>query len=84
MVEKLRWNDVRAIYPNQFVKFEVLKSHTDADKEIVDDVAVIGPVTEAEATKELLNSKDNTLVYHTSKDTVVLTIRNRIGLRRLT
>lgn len=79
----MKWEEVKKIYPNQFVKIEVLKSHTEKDKEYIDDVAVIGIVEEGEATKELLESKDNILVYHTSNDRIELKIRNRIGLRRI-
>ena len=79
----MKWNDVRNIYPDQFVKFEVLKSHVAEDKEYVDEIAVIGPVNNNDATKELLKSRDNILVYHTSKESVILKIRTRIGLRRV-
>ena len=79
----MKWNEVRSIYPNQFVKFEVLKSHIEDDKEFVDDIAVIGTVSNDKATKELLSAKDNILIYHTSKETVVLKLRMRIGLRRV-
>jgi len=79
----MKWNDVRNIYPDQFVKFEVLKSHVVKDKEYVDEIAVIGPVNDNDATKELLKSRDNILVYHTSKESVILKIRTRIGLRRV-
>ncbi len=79
----MKWNEVRKIYPNQFVKFEVLKSHVENDKEYIDEIAVIGPVSDDEATRELLESKDNVLVYHTANDTVVVKLRTRIGLRRV-
>lgn len=79
----MKWEDVRNIYPNQFVKFEVLKSLIEEGKEYVEEVAVIGPVPEEEATKELLKSKDNMLVYHTSKENVVVQIRSRSALRRM-
>jgi len=79
----MKWDEVRNIYPNQFVKFEVLKSHIEDDKEYVDEIAVIGHVSDSEATRELLSSKDNILVYHTSNETVVLKLRTRIGLRRV-
>jgi hypothetical protein len=78
----MKWQEVRDIYPNQFVKFEVVNSLIDEGKEYVEDVAVIGPVPEEEATKELLQSKDNMLVYHTSKENVIVQIRSRSALRR--
>lgn len=78
----MRWEEVRKLYPNQFVKIKILKSYFKHDKEFVEDVAIIGSVDRSEATKELLKSKGDTVVYHTSKEEVVLIIRNNIGLRR--
>lgn len=78
----MKWQEVQNIYPNQFVKFEILHSEEKDDLELVDEVAVIGPVKDEEATQELLNSKDKILVYHTSKDQIIVKIRKNIGLRR--
>ena len=78
----MKWQEVREIYPNQFVKFEILNSEERSNEEIIDEVAVIGPIKEEDATRELLNSKNNTLIYHTSKDQIVVKIRKVIGLRR--
>ncbi|CAM4014033.1 hypothetical protein [Saccharibacillus endophyticus] len=78
----MKWQEVQQIFPNQFVKFEVLHSEETDHQEIIDDVAVIGPISDKEATRELLNSRDKTLVYHTSKDQVVVKVRKNIGLRR--
>lgn len=80
----MKWGEVREIYPNQFVKIKVLKSYFKNDEEVIDDVAVIDSIDESEATKELLSSKGDILVYHTSKENIVLKIRNKIGLRRIT
>ena len=79
----MKWEEVRSIYPNQFVKFEILNSNIDDGKEYIYEVAVIGSVADYDATKELLNSKDNELVYHTSKEEIVITIRKRSVLRRI-
>lgn len=57
-----------------------MKSRIEKDKEFVEEMAVIGPVAEDEATKELLHAKDNILVYHTSKDNVILKIRSSYGI----
>lgn len=78
----MKWQDVRKAYPNQFVKIEILKSRIEDDRQIIEDVAVIDTIDEKEATKELLASKGNMLVYHTSKSDLLVKIRNRIGLRR--
>lgn len=79
----MKWEEARNLYPNQFIKLEVLKSHIENDAEYVDDVAIISPVSEQDATRELLKSKDNLLVFHTSKENIILKIRNRIALRRI-
>jgi len=78
----MKWQEARKLYPNQFIKFKVLKSCIDGNVEYVDEIAVIGPVKEKDATRELLNSRDNILVYHTPKDEVKLRIKTRTGLRR--
>lgn len=78
----MKWQEVQQIFPNQFVKFEILHSEETESQEVIDEVAVISPVSDEEATRELLNSRDNTLVYHTSKDTVIVKVRKNVGLRR--
>ena len=79
----MKWKDVRKLYPDQFVKMEMLESHIKKGKQYITDVAVIEPVDDSKATKELLNSKNNVLVYHTSKEDLVLEVREGLGLRRV-
>lgn len=79
----MKWEEARNLYPNQFIKLKVLKSHVENDAEYIDDIALIGPVSDQDATKELLGSKDNLLVFHTAKENIILKIRNRIALRRI-
>lgn len=78
----MKWDEVRKIYPNQFVKLQILESHIERDKQYIDDVAVIGVVEDKDATRELLKCSGNILVYHTINENITLTIRKRIGLRR--
>lgn len=78
----MKWEEARDIYPNQFIKLKVLKSHIENNAEYVEDIAIIGPVSEKDATRELLKSKDSLLVFHTKKENIILKIRNRIALRR--
>ncbi len=78
----MKWGEARKLYPNQFVKIEILNSYIEKGKMYINEVAVIDSVRDSEATLELLNAEENTLVYHTSKDEIVIEIRNRLGLRR--
>ncbi|MFD1363443.1 hypothetical protein [Lentibacillus salinarum] len=78
----MKWSEVRIMYPDQFVKLKVLSSHIKNYREIIEDMAVIRPVPDESATKELLKSKDEDLVYHTSHENIVLEVRQDVGLRR--
>jgi len=60
------------MYPDQFEKLKVLSSHVKDNQEIVEDIAVIRFVPGKSATKELLKSKGENLVYHTSHESIVL------------
>ncbi|ADI26726.1 hypothetical protein [Geobacillus sp. C56-T3] len=77
----MKWQEVRSLYPNQFVKVQALKSYLQEDQEIIEEVDVIGTVSNEDATRELLQSKGNQLVYHTSHKEIVLKVRKAIGLR---
>nr|WP_164669824.1 hypothetical protein [Virgibacillus doumboii] len=78
----MKWPEVRNMYPDQFVKLKVLSSHIENYQEIIEDVAVIRPVADESATNELLKSKNEDLVYHTSHENIVLEFRQDVGLRR--
>ncbi|MRH41548.1 hypothetical protein GH741_02530 [Aquibacillus halophilus] len=78
----MKWSEVRRLYPNQFVKLKALTSHLANDQEFIEDVAVIKPVADEIATKELLRSKGDELVYHTVNENIVLEVRQDVGLRR--
>ncbi|OBR93299.1 hypothetical protein CLRAG_20350 [Clostridium ragsdalei P11] len=67
----MKWEDVRKQYPNTFVKFEIVESHIEEDKEIVDEVAFIKPIKDGkEAMREHLKCKIGQYVYSTVKNRV--------------
>ena len=78
----MKWEDVRNTYPNQWVKMNIIKSHTQDGKEYIDDMDVIKTIiSDREAGRELVKSKENEVVYHTSHDEIYLEIRNVFGFR---
>ena len=78
----MKWEEVRKIYPERYVLLQVLESHVDGDKKYIDDVAIIRAIDDSkEATRELVNAKPGTLVYHTAKDKIEILIRKRVGFR---
>lgn len=73
----MKWEEVRKIYPDKFVKLQVLESHIEGNKRYIDDMAVIKVIEDnREATRELVRSKNDTLVYHTGNQSIVLEIKN--------
>ena len=82
-VQDMKWQEVRELYPDQFVKFKVLESRVIKNKEYVDDVAVIKAISDGkEAIKEFINCKPGELIYSTKNKEVVIEIVENIGIRR--
>ena len=78
----MKWEDVRNLYPNQYVKLNILDFYLEHDRKIVTDVALINVIEDSKlATKELLKSKGDTIVYHTGSEKIVIEMRNPTGLR---
>jgi hypothetical protein len=78
----MKWEEVRKLYPDQYVKLNILDFYLEDDKKIVTDVALINVIEDSKlATKELLKSKGNTIVYHTGSEKIVIEMRNPTGLR---
>lgn len=73
----MKWEEVRELYPNNYVKLKELKSHIIGDKKYVDEIALIKVIDDPkEATKELVRSKGDVFVYHTKKESIVMDIVN--------
>ncbi|WP_340022317.1 hypothetical protein MHI24_25315 [Paenibacillus sp. FSL K6-1096] len=72
----MQWKEVRKIYPDQYVKLQILASHTEGNIKYVDDVALIRAIQDPkEATKELLQAKDGVIVSHTGNEELKVEIR---------
>lgn len=78
----MRWEEVRSIYPDKFVKLQILQSHIEGNIRYVDDMAVIKAYTDnKEATRELVRAKDDVIVYHTGKEKIEIEIKKILGYR---
>ena len=78
----MTWEGVRKSFPNKFVKIQILKSHMENNVRFIDDMAVIKPFDDdKEATRELVRSKDDILVYHTGKERIQVEIKDLFGYR---
>ena len=78
----MKWGEVRKLYPDRYVKLNILDFYLEDDRKIVTDVALINVIEDSKlATKELLKSKGNTIVYHTGSEEIVIEMRTPTGLR---
>jgi len=78
----MKWEEVRKLYPNKFVKLQILEYHMEGNKKYIDDMAVIKVIEDnREATRELVRAKDNTLVYHTANESITLEVKNMRAYR---
>ena len=78
----MKWEEVRKIYPNRFVKLQILKSHIEDDVRYIDDMAAIQAFDDNnEATRELVRSINNILVYHTGREKIEVPIKRIFGFR---
>ncbi|MCD8502993.1 MAG: hypothetical protein LRY71_16740 [Bacillaceae bacterium] len=68
------WEEVRKAYPEKWVVFEAIESHTDRDYRIVDDIAVIDSFDDSmdafRRHNELHKQKPNRELYffHTTRE----------------
>ena len=78
----MKWEEVRKIYPDKFVKLQILDSHIENNIRYIDDMAVIKAYNDdKEATRELVRAKNDIIVYHTGKERIEIEIKNIFGYR---
>lgn len=78
----MKWEEVRKIYPNRFVKIQILDSKIEGNKRYITDMAVVEAYDDnEEATKELVRAKDDILVYHTGNEKIDIEIKQIFGYR---
>jgi hypothetical protein len=78
----MQWEEVRKLYPNRFVKLQILKSHIENSVRYLDEMAVIKAFDdEKEATRELVRATDDLIVYHTGNEKIEIQIKQLFGYR---
>lgn len=79
----MKWQEVRELYPNKFVKIEVIESHMVEEKEYVDEVAVIKAIEDSkEAMREFVKCKNKEIIYSTKNKEFIIDVVKHIGIRR--
>jgi hypothetical protein len=79
----MKWDEVRKLYPDQWIKLNIISSHVDNDYLYIDELEVIKTlVDDHKATIELTKSRGNNLVFHTSHDIIRTKLIKNLGLFR--
>ena len=71
----MKWQEVRELFPDQFVLVLILDYHEEDDKNMIDEVAPIRSIPDEDANKEFFKVKLGNIVYHTSNENCVIHIR---------
>lgn len=75
----MKWQDVRDLFPDQFLLVSILQYREEGDKKIVEEVAPIRSILDKDANKEFFQAAEGTMVYHTSNEQFIIHIRRCRG-----
>ena len=79
----MTWDEVRKLFPDQFVKFKIVESHIEGNKEHVDEVAIIKAIEDGkEAMKEFIKRKEGEYIDSTKNEKLIIALVKHIGIRR--
>ncbi|WP_042163742.1 hypothetical protein [Paenibacillus gorillae] len=71
----MKWQQVRELFPDQFVLFSILDYNVLDDQKIITEVAPIRAIPQQEANKAFFNAEPGSIVYHTSNENCVIHLR---------
>jgi hypothetical protein len=83
----MKWEEIRNHYPNQWILAEAIKAHTESDKRIVEDIAVINifsdspPAMKAYIRLHRESPERELYVLHTDRKELDITERRWTGIR---
>ena len=83
----MQWQEVRSHYPLQWVLVEAIKAHSELDKRMLDQLAVVGvfpdSVRAMQTYAQLHNEEPERelYVFHTSREKLEITERRWLGIR---
>lgn len=71
----MKRQEVRELFPNQFVLVSILDYHEEDEKKIIDEVAPIRSIPDENANKEFFKVEPGNIVYHTSNENCIVHLR---------
>ena len=83
----MKWQEIRVHYPQQWLLVEAMKAHSEANKRILEQLAVVdtfpNSVTAMKSYLQLHREvpERELYVFHTSRETLDITERRWLGIR---
>ena len=83
----MKWHEIRTHYPQRWLLLEAIKAHSEANKRILEQLAVVGTfsdsVTALKSYQQLHHEapERELYVFHTSRETLDVTERRWLGIR---
>ena len=83
----MQWQEIRKCYPQQWLLIEAIKAHSEANKRILEQLAVVNTfansVTAMKGYAQLHHEAPTRelYVFHTSRETLEITERSWLGIR---
>jgi hypothetical protein len=85
----MQWQEIRNHYPQQWLLVEAIKAHSESNKRILEQLAVVGAfpdsVTAMKSYMQLHHEapERELYVFHTSRETLDIAERRWLGIRGL-
>ena len=85
----MQWQEIRNHYPQQWLLVEAIKAHSESNKRILEQLAVVGvfpdSVTAMKSYMQLHHEapERELYVFHTSRETLDIAERRWLGIRGL-
>jgi len=85
----MRWQEICDHYPQQWILVEAIKAHSEANKRILEQLAVVGTFPDSVAAMQSYTQlhrealERELYVFHTSRKTLDITERRRLSIGSL-
>ncbi len=83
----MKWDEIRAYYPKQWLLIEAIKAHSEQNKRILDEISVIGRYPDSVAAMKSYSQlhqdapERELYVFHTDRKNLDITERRWLGIR---
>lgn len=83
----MQWQEIRTHYPQQWLLLEAIKAHSEANKRILEQLAIVSTFADSSAALQSYaqlhrDAPERELyVFHTSRETLDITERRWLGIR---